>query len=112
MPGLCQPAQVYLGLSLVGMILFFFTAYDASQQFCNNSMQCQVVNTSFMMGVKLLFVLLYTWVLNVLCDRVSPWVSWVLVALPFLYVGIYVAWWELPVLFKKASTTVSSLGGK
>lgn len=108
--GLCPPAQAYLGLSLVGMFFFFFTAYDASQQFCDKSIGCNIGNTSFMMVVKLLFVLLYTWMLNLLCNRVSPWASWVLVLLPFVYVALYMLYWEVPTLARQASYKVASIG--
>ena len=63
----CTPAQLYLVLGAIGIIMGFFTNYS--------------IETLF---TKSLFLVLWAWVLNWLCSKGFKAISWILVLLPFI----------------------------
>ena len=65
----CTPAQLYLVLGAIGIIMGFFTNYS--------------IETLF---TKSLFLVLWAWVLNWLCSKGFKAISWILVLLPFIMV--------------------------
>jgi len=66
---LCTPALIYFVLSVIGIGIALFNRF----RFVT-------------ILVKVLFVLLWTWVLNLLCKKGFTVLSWILVVLPFLMV--------------------------
>ena len=68
---LCTPAQLYLVLVVIGIIVGLF----------NHVSIMSVV-------MKLLFALLWTYLLNFLCAKGYAAVSWFLVLLPFIIIAL------------------------
>jgi amino acid transporter len=67
---LCTPAQVYLFLALIGGIISIFSAKGS------------IIGTL----VWLLFVILWTLFLNLLCSKGLSSLSWFLVLLPYIVI--------------------------
>ena len=65
----CTPAQLYLILGAIGIVMGFFK---------NFSMKTLLTKT--------LFLVIWAWVLNLLCSKGFTSVSWILVLLPFILV--------------------------
>ena len=65
----CTPAQLYLVLGAIGIIMGFFTNYSVET-----------------LLTKSLFLVLWAWVLNWMCSKGFKAVSWILVLLPFIMV--------------------------
>jgi len=63
----CTPAQLYLVLGAIGIIMAFFKDYGVETLLTNS-----------------LFLVLWTWVLNWLCSKGFKAISWILVLLPFI----------------------------
>ena len=63
----CTPAQLYLVLGAIGIIMGFFTNYGIET-----------------LLTKALFFALSAWVLNWLCSKGFKSISWILVLLPFI----------------------------
>ena len=63
----CTPAQLYLVLGAIGIILAFFKDYGVET-----------------LLTKSLFLVLWAWVLNWLCSKGFKAISWILVLLPFI----------------------------
>lgn len=64
-PSFCMPAKVYLVLSLLGMIYTLFSGSIG------------------IVILHLLFIVLWTWFLNWLCDNGYSSISWLLVLFPY-----------------------------
>jgi hypothetical protein len=64
---LCTPAKIYIVLSIFSLLLGLL-----------NKMPLSVI------VFKLFFILLWTWILNYLCDKGFETVSWIIVFLPFI----------------------------
>ena len=66
---LCSPALIYLAFSIIQLIL------DISQG-------------KYRLAIAKLFVcLLFTYLLNVLCEQKLTQLSWIIISLPFLFMG-------------------------
>ena len=70
---LCTPASIYFWISVISIVISYLGNY-------------QLVNSL----VSLLFVLFWTWCLNMLCSKGYKSVSWFLVLLPLICMA-YVA---------------------
>ena len=69
---ICPPALLYLVVSLVVVLLYILQTADRFGIIFVNSV------------IYLLFVALWTWILNIICRAGYKWVSWVLVLLPIV----------------------------
>lgn len=68
---ICAPAQLYLGLSVLFILLGFITRMVS-------------VNAVLM---KLVFAGLWTWILSILCSKGMKELAWAFVLLPFIMIG-------------------------
>lgn len=82
---LCPPAIVYLAFSTFVMILFAVQNVGNTHAYCLGDNKCDVDNNSIVFVVQILYVLLFTFILNSICDVVSPSFSWILVIVGFLF---------------------------
>ena len=90
---LCTPAQIYLIVSFILMVLSYFGMTAISQQIslnqANNSF-LQSLNFTYQKDtrtsyvVQAVFIVVWTWVLSFLCNKGFSNLSWFLVLLPWL----------------------------
>ena len=70
MLSLCPPALVYLILSII-IIIVFITSHHYN---------------AITILIKILFVILWTVILNLICNHLNPTISWILVILPYVFI--------------------------
>jgi hypothetical protein len=89
---LCSPSYLYLVLSLIGLIIITFQNLGNTDKLCIGYLQCNIGNTSLVFVIQLLYILFWTWVLNLICDAGATMLSWLLVLFPivlsFVIVGL------------------------
>jgi hypothetical protein len=90
---LCIPAQLYLIISFILMILSYFGLNAISQQFTlnqSNNSFLQSLNFTYQKDartsyvIQAVFIVLWTWVLSYLCNKGFSNLSWFLVLLPWV----------------------------
>ena len=90
---LCTPAQIYLIVSIILMVLSYLGITAISQQIAlnqSNNSFLQSLNFTYQKDVKTSYVVqavlivLWTWVLSYLCNKGFSNLSWFLVLLPWL----------------------------
>jgi hypothetical protein len=82
---LCTPAIVYLVISLFSMLMMLYNNYNNIDVYCLGDFSCKLhVSMYSIFMVKLLVILFWTWILNIICHNVSPYIAWFLVLLPFI----------------------------
>ena len=98
---LCTPAQIYLIVSFILMVLSYFGMTAISQQItlnqANNSF-LQSLNFTYQKDtrtsyvVQAVFIVVWTWFLSFLCNKGFSNLSWFLVLLPWLlmFLGFFV----------------------
>lgn len=88
---LCTPAYVYLVISVIFIIIAAIQNYGNINVYCLGSYSCDVSSTLLIFIIKLLYVLFWTWILNLICRAGYSGVSWFLLLLPILLVFILLA---------------------
>jgi len=83
---LCAPAIFYLAISIIALLMVIFQNVGNSNMLSIGNYNSRVPNTGLIIIIKLLCILFWTWILNLICKAGYKWVSWLLVLLPFIMV--------------------------
>ena len=81
---LCTPALLYFTISILALLVVLFQNLGHSNSYHVGSFSCRVPNTAAVFIVKLIYVLFWTYVLNLICKDGHIGLSWLLVLLPWL----------------------------
>lgn len=88
----CKPATTYFTISMMALLIMAFQNISAdSNMYCLGSYSCHVYSTSLVFLVKLLFILFWTWLLNIFCNEGNSNLAWFFVILPFFIMFISIA---------------------
>jgi hypothetical protein len=89
--GWCAPSKLYFILSMMALIIMGIQNIGNQDIYCIGSYTCSVYSTLLIFAIKFLYVLFWTWVLNLICDSGLPIVSWILFLFPFIVFFILIA---------------------
>ena len=81
---LCSPALFYFVVSIVGLLIVAFQNMGNNHELMLGSTMLNVQNNPVIFIVKLVYILFWTWILNLICKDGHSGISWVLVFLPFI----------------------------
>jgi hypothetical protein len=93
---LCTPAYVYLVISIIAIFFMAIQNIGSENVYCIGTYSCDVYSTALIFIIKILYVLFWTWVLNLICRAGAPSVSWFFVLLPFVLFFILLAVFLIP----------------
>jgi hypothetical protein len=88
---LCSPAYVYLVISSIALIIMIMQNFGNINKYCVGSYSCHVSSTAIVFIIKALYILFWTWILNLICKSGSPNIAWFLVLLPFIMFFVFIA---------------------
>lgn len=81
---LCTPAMLYFVISIIGLVIVLMQNLGNTNSYHVGSFSCRVPNTALIFIVKLIYILFWTYVLNLICRDGHIGVSWLLVLLPWI----------------------------
>lgn len=81
---LCSPAMLYFIISMIALMLILFQNLGNSESYNVGSFSCRVPNTAVVFIVKFIYVLFWTYILNLICKDGHTTLSWLLVLLPWI----------------------------
>ena len=81
---LCSPARLYLSISVIAMVIMLFQNVGSENVYCLGSVSCNVPSVTIIFIIKLLYVLFWTWILNLICKSGNTSISWFLVLFPLI----------------------------
>jgi hypothetical protein len=81
---LCQPALLYLVISLTAIFVMALQNYTNEKVYCLGYYSCNVPSVYLIFVVKIIYVIFWTWVLNLICRSGAPIISWLLVLFPLI----------------------------
>jgi hypothetical protein len=87
---MCTPAYVYFIISIFTLIAMAFQNYGSPTEYCIGSYTCSVSSVFVIFMIKLMYVLLWTWILSLICKAGVPGLSWFLMLLPFLLMFVMI----------------------
>jgi len=87
---LCTPAVIYFVISMVSLVMILLQNLGNSNSYNVGSFSCRVPNTAMVFVVKLIYVLFWTYVLNLICKDGHTGLSWLLVLLPWILLFVII----------------------
>lgn len=81
---LCRPAYFYLVISLIAVVIMGAQNLGNSNVYCLGSYSCEVSSTFIIFSIKILYIVFWTWVLNLMCKTGDTALSWFFVLFPFV----------------------------
>jgi len=81
---LCTPSLIYFVISTISLVAVLLQNLGNTNSYHVGSFSCRVPNTAIIFIVKLIYILFWTWVLNLICKDGHTTVSWLLVLFPFI----------------------------
>ncbi len=87
---LCTPASLYFIISMIGLVIVMFQNLSNSHSYNVGSFSCRVPNTFLVFVVKFIYIVFWTYVLNLICKDGHVGISWLLVLLPFILLFVMI----------------------
>lgn len=81
---LCSPAALYFIVSIFSLLMILFQNLGNSNSYHIGNFSCRVPSTILIFTIKLIYILFWTWILNLICKDGHTGISWLLVLLPFI----------------------------
>ena len=81
---LCTPALIYFVISIIALVLVLLQNLGNVNSYHVGSFSCRVPNTTLIFIVKLIYILFWTYVLNLICKDGHVGLSWFLDLIPWL----------------------------
>ena len=81
---LCPPAAFYFILSIVSLFVMAVQNMGSKNKYSLGSFSCRVSSVILIFSLKIIYILFWTWVLNLICKDGHKEISWLLVLFPFI----------------------------
>ena len=88
---MCTPATIYFVISLIGLILVGVNNLDNPDKVCVGDYNCYVGNNTAVFILNAIYILFWTFVLDLMCKAGYSSLSWFVLLLPFIILFIVFA---------------------
>lgn len=87
---LCTPALIYMSFSLLVLALLLFYSFSNVNVLClgESYSSCTMVFV-----LKVVYILFWTWILNIICKNGDEAISWVLLLMPVILLAFLVVYY-------------------
>ena len=87
---LCTPSYVYLVISSIAMVVMIYQNMGNMNTYCLGSYSCNVTSTTLIFVIKAVYILFWTWVLNLMCKSNATGIAWFVLLLPLIVMFILI----------------------
>jgi len=88
---MCTPATIYFVISLIGLILVGVNNLDTNDTLCVGNYNCYVGNNTTVFILNAIYILFWTFILDLMCKAGYSSLSWFVLLLPFIILFILFA---------------------
>jgi hypothetical protein len=81
---LCTPAALYFVISIIGLVIAVFQNLGNTNSYNIGNFSCRVPNTFLVFIIQFVYIVFWTYVLNLICKDGHDGLSWILVLLPWI----------------------------
>jgi hypothetical protein len=81
---LCAPSMTYFVISIFVLIVMVIQNLGNSNSYNLGTFRCRVPNTTIVFIIKLIYILFWTYILNLICKDGHTTLSWLLILFPFI----------------------------
>lgn len=87
---LCTPSYVYFIISVLAIVLSAIQNMGNDKKYTLGMFSCKVPSCLAVFIMKIVYILFWTWVLNLMCKDGHSDIAWFLVLLPFIMIFIII----------------------
>jgi hypothetical protein len=87
---LCTPSYVYLVISMIALGFMGFQNFGNANMYCLGTYSCGVYSTIMVFLIKFVYILFWTWILNLMCRAGAGSLAWFFVLFPFILMFILI----------------------
>jgi hypothetical protein len=81
---LCTPALIFFIISVLSLFLMIFDNVENTTAYCLGNIKCNVPNTAMVFIVEIVILIVWTWLLNLICSRGHPNIAWFILLFPYI----------------------------
>jgi len=85
---LCTPSYVYFIISALVIVIAGFQNMGNNNKYSLGSFSCWVPSCIAVFVLKVLYILFWTWILNLMCKDGHSGIAWLLVLFPFIFLFV------------------------
>ena len=90
MGDLCSPSLVYFVLSVLTVLMLIIQNLGNSTKYNLGSFSMKVPSVTIVFIAKIIYILFWTWILNLICRDGHKEIAWLLVLLPFILLFVII----------------------
>jgi len=87
---LCSPALLYFIVSMMSFFIILLQNLGNTNSFTVGSFSCIVPSTAFIFVLKFIYIVFWTWILNLICRDGYTSISWLLVLFPYILLFVII----------------------
>lgn len=92
----CSPAQFYMVISLISIVVILLQNLIESYKYCLGNYTCSLdYSNIFVFFVKIAYVVVWTIILESLCKNGHKKLAWGLVLFPYLLMFVLLSWFMI-----------------
>ena len=88
---LCTPATIYFVISIIGLILLGVSNLGNEDRLCVGNYSCNVGSNTVVFVLNAVYILFWTFVLDLMCKNGYSILSWFVLLLPFILSFMFLA---------------------
>ena len=81
---LCTPSYVYLVISMILLIVMYIQNLNNVNVFCLGAYECDVTSVTAIFVIKIVYILFWTWILNLMCRAGASSIACLILLLPII----------------------------
>ena len=82
--------MLYFVISMISLVIVLMQNLGNTNSYHVGSFSCRVPNTAIVFIVKLIYILFWTYILNLICRDGHIGISWLLVLLPWILLFVMI----------------------
>ena len=95
---LCTPSYIYFIISVLAITISVIQNIGNNKKYTLGSFSCRVPSCIAIFIIKVIYILFWTWILNLMCKDGHSGIAWFLVLLPFVMLFVIMG---MVVLYQK-----------
>ncbi len=88
---MCTPATIYFLISVIGLIVLGISNLNTPDRLCIGDYSCYVGNNTIVFIINAVYILFWTFILDLMCKNGYSSISWFILLLPFILMFIFFA---------------------
>lgn len=81
---MCTPATLYFGISLIFLVFMGVSNLEDTERLCLGDYSCYVGNNALVFILNAIYIVFWTFILDLLCKNGYANLSWFILLLPFI----------------------------